>query len=110
MREQRYREQDLELVEEAARAQGLVPPERWRIAAWTDPILAVMAGLPAASLLAMGPGYYPNYHHPSDRPENVAWESVEACSRIAAATIAFYAERRDCDVIRKRTREGAAPR
>jgi len=95
MRERRYREEDVELVEAGARAAGEPPPQRWRIAAWTDPILAVMAGLPAVSLLAMGPGYYPHYHHPSDTPSNVAWESVAACARIAAGTIGLYAERHE---------------
>ncbi len=95
MRERRYREADIELVEEAAREAGIEPPERWRIAAWTDPVLAVMRGIPAVSLLAMGPGYYPHYHHPSDRPENVDWHSVAACAEIAAATIGAYAGRHE---------------
>jgi len=95
MREQRYREQDIALVEDGAALAGLEAPERWRVAAWTDPILAVRAGLPAVSILAMGPGYYPNYHHPSDTPENVDWESVAACARIAAGTIGAYVNLRE---------------
>ena len=43
MREQRYREQDIALVEDGAALAGVEAPERWRIAAWTDPILAVRA-------------------------------------------------------------------
>ena len=95
MREQRYREQDVALVEDGAALAGVDPPERWRIAAWTDPILAVMAGLPAVSILAMGPGYYPHYHHRSDTPENVDWDSVAACARIAAGTIGAYINLRE---------------
>jgi hypothetical protein len=95
MREQHYRAQDIALVEDGAALAGVDPPERWRIAAWTDPILAVRAGLPAVSILAMGPGYYPNYHHPSDTPANVDWESVSACARIAAGTIGAYANLRE---------------
>ncbi len=95
MREQRYREPDISLVEEGAVAGGVPAPERWRIAAWTDPVLALFAGLPAASVLSMGPGYYPHYHHPSDVPRHVDWESVAACARIAAGTVGTYAERHE---------------
>jgi len=88
----RYREQDVARVETAARAAGLEPPQRWRVGGWTDPILAVLAGLPAASLLSIGPkGIYPNYHRPSDVPERVEWASVDACVEIAAATAAQLA-------------------
>jgi hypothetical protein len=93
MREQRYRERDLQLVEEGAAMAGLPAPARWRLGAWTDPILAVHRDLPAASLLSIGPGYFPHYHHPTDRPENVNWGSVTACARIAGGTIAAYARR-----------------
>ena len=41
----------------------------------------------------MGPGFFPNYHHPSERPENVDWSSVESCARIAAGTIAAFERR-----------------
>jgi hypothetical protein len=93
MREQRYAERDVALVEEGAAASGQPPPQRWRIGGWTDPILAVHRGLPAASLLSMGPGYLPHYHHPSDTPEHVDWESVLTCARIAAGTVAAFARR-----------------
>src|SRR5450759_4598774 len=87
MREQRYAERDIALVEEGAAIAGLQLPQRWRIGAWTDPILAVHRGLPSASVLSMGPGYFPNYHHPSDTPEHVNWDSVAACAKIAAGTL-----------------------
>jgi hypothetical protein len=88
MSEQRYAERDVALVEEGAAQAGVASPPRWRIGGWTDPILAVHRGVPAASLLSMGPGYFPHYNHPSDTPDNVDWESVGACARIAAGTIA----------------------
>lgn len=91
MREQRYAERDVALVEHAAAIVGEPAPQRWRIGAWTDPVLAVHRGLRAASVLSMGPGYFPHYHHPSDLPEAVDWESVAACARIAAGTIAAFA-------------------
>lgn len=93
MREQRYRPADLELIDEGAALAGEPAPERWRIGAWTDPVLALHRGLPCASLLSMGPGYFPHYHHPSDTPEGVSWESVAACARIAAGAIRAYAGR-----------------
>lgn len=91
MREQRYRPVDVRLVEEGAAMAGEPLPARWRIGAWTDPILAVHRGLPSVSLLSMGPGYFPHYHHPSDRPEHVDWGSVRSCARIAGGTLAAYA-------------------
>jgi hypothetical protein len=93
MREQRYRERDIAVVLEGAAVAGEPAPQRWRIGAWTDGILAVHRGLPATSLLSIGPGYFPHYHHPTDRPKHVDWESVVACARIAAGTVAAYAER-----------------
>lgn len=93
MLEQRYLERDIAVVEEGAAEAAIGAPRRWRIGGWTDPILAVHRGLPAASLLSMGPGYFPHYHHPSDTPENVDWGSVAACARIAAGTIAAFERR-----------------
>ena len=90
MREQRYAERDVALVEEGAASAGLPAPQRWRIGGWTDPILAVHRGLPAVSVLSMGPGHFPHYHHPSDTPQHVDWDSVAACARIAAGTAAAY--------------------
>ena len=80
-------------------ARGLPAPQRWRIGAWTDPLVALRAGLPAISLLSIGPGYYPHYHHPSDLPEHVDWASVAACARIAHG-----------DAARARPPHGAGPR
>ena len=80
-------------MEEGALIAGTAAPERWRIGAWTDPILAVHRGIPSVSVLSMGPGYFPHYHHPSDLPEHVDWDSLAACARIAAGTIAAYTRR-----------------
>jgi hypothetical protein len=93
MREQRYLEPDIALLEEGAALAGMPAPVRWRLGGWTDPILAVHRGLPAASLLSMGPGYFPHYHHPTDTPERVDWRSVGNCARIAAGVVEAYASR-----------------
>jgi Iap family predicted aminopeptidase len=74
----RYRAQDVALGERA----GL---RRWRLGAWTDPVLAVLAGLPALSILSVRDGGFPNYHLPSDVPANVDLGSVEACVSAAEA-------------------------
>ena len=86
----RYRQADLALVDEGAALGGEPSPQRWRIGAWTDPLLALTRGIPAASLLSIGPGYYPHYHHPTDLPEHIDWDSVAACARIASGTLRAF--------------------
>ena len=83
----RYRDADLALADEGAALAGEPAAERWRIGAWTDPLLALNRGIPAISLLSIGPGYYPHYHHPTDLPEHVDWSSVARCARIAHGTL-----------------------
>ena len=88
----RYREADLDLVDRGAGAAGLPAPGRWRIAGWTDPILARFAGLPAASMLSVGPaGMYTRYHRMDDVPQHVDLGCVEACVRVAESTARVYA-------------------
>ena len=74
----RYREDDVAIAERA----GL---RRWRLGAWTDPVLAVLGGLPAVSILSVREGGFPNYHLPTDTPENVDIGCVEACVDAAEA-------------------------
>jgi peptidase M28-like protein len=93
LREHRYREADLRLADEGAALARLAVPERWRLGGWTDPVLALFAGLPAISLLSMGPGYFPNYHWPTDTPERVDWDSVERCTRLALGVATAFARR-----------------
>jgi hypothetical protein len=80
----RYREQDVALAERAAGAAG-VGLRRWRLGAWTDPVLARLGGLPALSLLSVREGGFPNYHLPADTPEHVDYVCVEACVRTVLA-------------------------
>jgi Iap family predicted aminopeptidase len=85
----RYRAEDLDLADAGARRAGVQPPERWRIGGWTDAILAVFAGLPAISLLSLGPkGIFTHYHHPTDTSEHVDFECVEHCVEIATGIAA----------------------
>jgi len=76
----RYREQDVAAGERA----GL---RRWRLGAWTDPVHAAIRGIPALSILSVRDGGFPNYHLPTDTPDNVDIGCVEACVD-AAETIA----------------------
>ena len=91
-----YREEDLALVEAGARRAGVAAPERWRIAGWTDPILARFAGLPTASLLSVDPstGMYTRYHRMDDLPEHVDLDSVTHCVDIAEGTAREFARGR----------------
>jgi hypothetical protein len=83
----RYADEDNDLVEAAARRAGLQPPQRWRVGAYTDPILARFAGLRTVSLLSVGSdGRYTNYHLPGDVPERVDFDCVARCLDLAAAT------------------------
>lgn len=89
-----YRDEDLALVERGAEVAGVPAPERWRVGAWTDPILARFAGLPSASLLSVGEtGTYTQYHRMTDTPEHVDLECVERCAAIAEGTAKAFAGR-----------------
>jgi acetylornithine deacetylase/succinyl-diaminopimelate desuccinylase-like protein len=86
-----YAEEDLALAEAGAARAGVAAPERWRVGAWTDAILARFAGHRAISLLSVGPeGIYTNWHLPTDTAERVDFASVEACTRIAAGIAEAY--------------------
>ncbi len=82
----RFREQDLAWADAGARRAGLDPPARVRVGGWTDPALALLAGLPTISMLAFRDGAMTELHRMTDTPERVDWGSVERCLRIAAAT------------------------
>jgi Zn-dependent M28 family amino/carboxypeptidase len=89
LRTHRYDPALLDRADAAARAAGEPTPPRWRIPGWTDPLLARREGLPAVSLLSIGPqGHFTHYHVPSDVPAHVDHESVAACARLARALVA----------------------
>ena len=87
----RFRPEDLAWADAGARAAGLAAPTRARIPGWTDPALALLAGLPTISLLSMRDGLFTEYHLPSDTPDRVDWDSVGRCLEIAAGTGAAWA-------------------
>ena len=69
----------------AARGGRAAAPDR-RSSRPTDPIVAQHAGLHAVSIVSCGADgtLGPHYHLPSDTPENVDYDSVEQCTRLAA--------------------------
>ena len=94
IRTHRYRDADLALADAGAALAGEPAPQRWRIGAWTDPLLALTRGIPALCLLSIGPGgAYTHYHVPSDLPEHVDWDCVAGCARIADGTLRVVDER-----------------
>jgi hypothetical protein len=82
----RYSERDLDWADRGAARAGLDPPRRMQLGGWTDPLLAVHAGLPAVSLLSARGSWFTNYHQPTDTPDRVDWDSVERCLRLALGT------------------------
>lgn len=88
----RYREQDLDLADAGARRAGIDPPRRFRLGGWTDPVLARLAGLPTLSLLSLRGNGFTDYHLPSDVPERVDWDSVDACLTLAEGIAREWAQ------------------
>jgi hypothetical protein len=86
----RYRTQDLDWADRGAERAGLPQPRRFTIGGWTDPVLALLAGLPSISLLSVRGTGFTNYHLPTDTPERVDWESVERCTRLAGGIAAAW--------------------
>ena len=86
----RYRETDVAFAEVAAAKAG-VQLRRWRLGAWTDPVLARLGGLPALSILSVREGGFPNYHLPADTPEHVDYGCLEACVEASLAIARAHA-------------------
>ncbi|HEX8856488.1 MAG TPA: M28 family peptidase [Thermoleophilaceae bacterium] len=86
-----YRAEDLALADLGAERAGTEQPRRLRLGAWTDPILAVYAGLPAILMLSIGPEGFGPYHRLDDTPERVDWRSVDSCLRLAEGIARAFA-------------------
>jgi hypothetical protein len=78
-----YRGEDLDLADAGAARAGVPAPRRFRIGGWTDPVLARLAGLPTLSLLSLRGNAFSDYHLPTDTPDRVDWDSVDACLALA---------------------------
>jgi hypothetical protein len=90
-RPERYPPASAEWCDRGAARAGLRPPRRMRLGGWTDPILAVHAGLPAVSIVSAHRNRFTNYHLPTDTPERVDWDSVDRCVRLAAGIAEDFA-------------------
>jgi hypothetical protein len=88
-----YAAADLALADAGADRAGLPRPRRFRIGGWTDPVLARLAGLPTISLLSLRGNVFSDYHLPTDTPERVDWDCVDACLTLAESTVRAWAER-----------------
>jgi hypothetical protein len=88
----RYRDADLDWADRGAARAGLEAPRRVQLGGWTDPLLAVHAGLPTVSLLSARGSWFTNYHQPTDTPDRVDWDSVGACLRLAGGVAEAWAE------------------
>ena len=77
----RMRDYDADTREElmqAAQAVGVEPGRGLRTVAATDGLISLRAGIPTATLCSIDDKGFPsNYHWPSDRPENLSWETIE---------------------------------
>jgi Zn-dependent M28 family amino/carboxypeptidase len=81
-----YRREDLEWADHGALRAAVAPPARTSLTVTTDAIVAHHAGLRALSIVSIDEHgtLGPDYHQPTDRPENVDFGSVEQCTRLAA--------------------------
>ena len=88
----RYRDADLAWADRGAERAGVDPPRRVQLGGWTDPLLAVHAGLPTLSLLSATGNRFTNYHQPTDTPDRVDWDSVTACVQLADGIARAWAD------------------
>jgi hypothetical protein len=88
----RYRDADLAWADRGAQRAGVEPPRRVQLGGWTDPLLAVHAGLPTVSLLSATRNRFTNYHQPTDTPDRVGWGSVAACVQLADGIARAWAD------------------
>jgi hypothetical protein len=68
-----------EALADAARGAGVPISRGLRTVAATDALIALRAGYPVATLASVDYTKLPlNYHWPTDRPEALRWETIEA--------------------------------
>jgi hypothetical protein len=90
-----YPRENLDWADHGALRAAVAPPARTSLTVATDAIVAHHAGLRALSLVSIDEQgtLGPHYHQPTDTPENVEFDSVEVCTRLAAG-IAHVGRRR----------------
>jgi Peptidase family M28 len=88
LRMRMYDERSREALAEAGRAAGVELRRGLRTVAATDGLISLRAGYRTCTLGGVDETKFPaNYHWPSDTPDNVSWESVEAATAVAEAYV-----------------------
>jgi acetylornithine deacetylase/succinyl-diaminopimelate desuccinylase-like protein len=88
LRMRMYDERSREALAAAGRAAGVELRRGLRTVAATDGLISLRAGYRTCTLGGVDETKFPaNYHWPSDTPDNVSWESVEAATAVAEAYV-----------------------
>jgi Iap family predicted aminopeptidase len=83
-----YDEGSREALAAAGEAAGVELQRGLRTVAATDGLIALRAGYPTCTLGGVDETKFPaNYHWPTDTPDNLSWESVEAAAAVAEAYV-----------------------
>jgi hypothetical protein len=83
-----YPEEARERLAAAGRDAGVELRRGLRTVAATDALIALRAGYSVSTLGGVDETKFPaNYHWPSDTPDNLSWDSIEAAARICEAYV-----------------------
>jgi acetylornithine deacetylase/succinyl-diaminopimelate desuccinylase-like protein len=83
-----YDERTRDALAAAGEAAGVPLRRGLRTVAATDALISLRAGYPTCTLGGVDETKFPaNYHWPSDTPNNLTWESVEAAAAVAEAYV-----------------------
>jgi acetylornithine deacetylase/succinyl-diaminopimelate desuccinylase-like protein len=83
-----YHERSREALSAAGEAAGVRLRRGLRTVAATDGLIALRAGYPTCTLGGVDETKFPlNYHWPTDTPDNLHWESVEAALAVCEAYV-----------------------
>jgi acetylornithine deacetylase/succinyl-diaminopimelate desuccinylase-like protein len=88
LRMRQYDERSREALAAAGKTAGVELMRGLRTVAATDGLISLRAGYPTCTLGGVDETKFPaNYHWPSDTPDNLSWESVEAAAAVAEAYV-----------------------
>jgi acetylornithine deacetylase/succinyl-diaminopimelate desuccinylase-like protein len=83
-----YDEGSRQALAAAGEAAGVALQRGLRTVAATDGLIALRAGYPTCTLGGVDETKFPaNYHWPTDTPDNLSWESVEAAAAVSEAYV-----------------------
>jgi acetylornithine deacetylase/succinyl-diaminopimelate desuccinylase-like protein len=88
LRMRHYDERSREALAAAGKAAGVELMRGLRTVAATDGLISLRAGYATCTLGGVDETKFPaNYHWPSDTPDNLSWDSVEAAAAVAEAYV-----------------------